>query len=53
MTCAYTHSLHFFKVPELRELCKLCHDKDSDVNITTRKLALVSLMTVFKDIIPG
>lgn len=40
-------------VPELRELCKLCHDKDSDVNITTRKLALVSLMTVFKDIIPG
>ena len=37
MTHAYTHSLHFFKVPELRELCKLCHDKDSDVNITTRK----------------
>ena len=41
------------KVSELQELCKLCDEKDADVRITTKKLAMVSLMTVFKDIIPG
>ncbi|XP_015748933.1 PREDICTED: nucleolar complex protein 3 homolog [Acropora digitifera] len=40
-------------IPELQELCRLCDEKDVDVEITTRKLAMVSLLTVFKDIIPG
>ena len=41
------------KVSELGELCSLCDEKDVDVRITTKKLAMVSLLTVFKDIIPG
>lgn len=40
-------------VSELGELCSLCAEKDADVRITTKKLAMVSLLTVFKDIIPG
>jgi len=40
-------------VSKLHELCKLCDEKDNDVRITTKKLAMVSLLTVFKDIIPG
>lgn len=40
-------------IPELQELCRLCDEKDVDVEITTRKLAMVSLLAVFKDIIPG
>lgn len=40
-------------VSELQELCKLCDEKDMDIRITTKKLAMVSLLTVFKDIIPG
>ena len=43
----------FEKVSELGELCSLCDEKDVDVRITTKKLAMVSLLTVFKDIIPG
>ena len=38
---------------ELQELCKLCDERDTDVRITTKKLAMVSLLTVFKDIVPG
>lgn len=38
---------------ELQELCKMCDEKDADVRITTKKLAMVSMLTVFKDIIPG
>ena len=45
--------IFFFQIPELQELCRLCDEKDVDVEITTRKLAMVSLLTVFKDIIPG
>lgn len=40
-------------VSELQELCKLCDERDTDVRITTKKLAMVSLLTVFKDIVPG
>jgi len=40
-------------VSELGELCSLCDERDADVRITTKKLAMVSLLTVFKDIIPG
>ena len=32
---------------------KLCQEKDSDISITVRKLAIVSQLELFKDIIPG
>ena len=31
----------------------MCYEKEADIRITTKKLAMVSLLTVFKDIIPG
>lgn len=40
-------------VSELQELCSMCNEKEADIRITTKKLAMVSLLTVFKDIIPG
>ncbi|PFX31070.1 Nucleolar complex protein 3-like [Stylophora pistillata] len=40
-------------VSELQELCSMCYEKEADIRITTKKLAMVSLLTVFKDIIPG
>ncbi|KAK2563907.1 Nucleolar complex protein 3-like protein [Acropora cervicornis] len=33
-------------IPELQELCRLCDEKDVDVEITTRKLAMVSLYPI-------
>ena len=58
-SCGPTHILIYCywlfpcKVSELQELCKLCDERDTDVRITTKKLAMVSLLTVFKDIVPG
>ena len=43
----------FFQIGMLKELCGLCEEKDVDIRITTKKLAMVSLLTIFKDIIPG
>ena len=31
----------------------MLHEKDPDVLVTVRKLVMVSLMEVFKDIVPG
>ena len=45
--------LVFFQIGMLKELCGLCEEKDVDIRITTKKLAMVSLLTIFKDIIPG
>ena len=36
----------------LKKLRALCSEKDGDVAITVRKLAMVSLTAVFKDIAP-
>ena len=41
------------QISQLKELCALCEERDVDVQITTRKLAMVSLCMVFKDIAPG
>ncbi|XP_064602722.1 nucleolar complex protein 3 homolog isoform X2 [Liolophura sinensis] len=38
---------------KLKELRLMLHEEDSDVFITVRKLAMVSMMELFKDIIPG
>ncbi|CAB4012851.1 nucleolar complex 3 homolog [Paramuricea clavata] len=40
-------------IDKLSEINKLCQEKDSDISITVRKLAIVSQLEVFKDIIPG
>lgn len=42
-----------FQVEKLSEMNRLCEEKDSDVFVTVRKLAIVSQLEVFKDIIPG
>ena len=47
------YSQFLCKVSELQELCSMCNEKEADIRITTKKLAMVSLLTVFKDIIPG
>lgn len=41
-----------YKVDGLKKLRVLCRECDPDVAITVRKLAMVSLMSVFKDITP-
>lgn len=38
---------------KLREIRLMLHESDPDVFITVRKLAMLSLMEIFKDIIPG
>ena len=40
-------------IDKLSEMNKLCQEKDSDISITVRKLAIVSQLELFKDIIPG
>ncbi|XP_028414221.1 nucleolar complex protein 3 homolog [Dendronephthya gigantea] len=40
-------------IDKLGEMNKLCQEKDSDISLTVRKLAIVSQLEVFKDIIPG
>lgn len=37
----------------LKTLCSLCVEREPEVCITVRKLAMVSTMAVFKDIVPG
>ena len=38
---------------KLKQLVQMLHEKDPDVLVTVRKLVMVSLMEVFKDIVPG
>lgn len=38
---------------KLKELRLMLHEEDPDVFITVRKLAMVSMMEIFKDIVPG
>ncbi|XP_019849404.1 PREDICTED: nucleolar complex protein 3 homolog isoform X2 [Amphimedon queenslandica] len=37
----------------LNKLCILCIDRTSEMALTVRKLSMISLVTVYKDIIPG
>ena len=41
------------QIDKLGEINRLSQEKDSDISITVRKLAIVSQLEVFKDIIPG
>ena len=43
----------YFQTKKLREIRLMLHESDPDVFITVRKLAMLSLMEIFKDIIPG
>ena len=38
---------------KLRELVQMLNEKDPDVCVTVRKYAMISLLEIFKDIIPG
>jgi nucleolar complex protein 3 len=42
-----------FQIKKLKELRSYLTESDPDVFLTVRKLAMVSMMEVFKDIIPG
>jgi len=38
---------------KLRELVQMLNEKDPDVCVTVRKYTMISLLEIFKDIIPG
>ena len=44
---------HFLQIGLLKTLKTLCMEKDPQVAITTRKLAMISFAEVIKDIAPG
>ena len=44
--------ISFLQISHLHRLQALCGEGDPDVAITTRKLAMLSLMAVFRDIAP-
>ena len=43
----------YFQIKMLKELVQMLYEKDSDVLVTVRKLVMISLMELFKDIVPG
>ena len=42
-----------FQISKLGDLLQVTAEKDVDLFVTVRKLGMVSLLEVFKDIIPG
>ncbi|KAL4231174.1 Nucleolar complex protein 3 [Mactra antiquata] len=40
-------------IKKLKELVKMLNESDPDVFVTVRKLVMISLLEIFKDIIPG